>query len=309
MTNTRLFAQNLAAETGELLSSYFKLSGIDPDVKADHSVVTEADLVADTFIQNTIRQAFPEDEILTEETNTIDIDPDKPLWVIDPLDGTTNFSLGMHTWGVSIGRLVNGFPDTAALSFPRHQELYSAQRGEGAFLNDQLFMVQPLRPSMPTAFFTTCSRSIRQYHLDIPYKFRLLGAVAYDFCLVARGAALLAFHAIPKIWDIAAGWLVLEEAGGYATCHTSGSPFPYFAPNQPPGTPFPVLLAANQALADKYSPRHQKEIGNLGDNLSAKKSQHTLLFYTKIANRIGLHSSWNYHTTSLQFWNSQPIMG
>ncbi|MFN2145423.1 MAG: inositol monophosphatase family protein, partial [Anaerolineales bacterium] len=195
MTNTRLFAQNLAYETGELLSSYFKLSGIDPSVKADHTVVTEADMAADAFIQNAIRQAYPEDEILTEETNTVKIDPAKPLWVIDPLDGTTNFSLGMHTWGVSIARLVNGIVDTAALSFPRHQELYSAQRGEGAFLNNHLFTVQPLRPGMPTAFFTTCSTTLRKYDLDIRYKFRVLGAVAYDFCLVARGASLLAFHA------------------------------------------------------------------------------------------------------------------
>lgn len=259
MTDTRLFAQNLAVETGELLSSYFKLSGIDPDVKTDNSVVTEADMAADAFIQRAIRQAYPGDEILTEESNTRQIDPAKPLWVIDPLDGTTNFSLGMHTWGVSIARLVDGFPEIGALCFPRHQELYSAQRGEGAFLNDQRFTVQPLRPNMPTAFFTTCSRSIRHYQLDIPYKFRLLGAVAYDFCLVARGASLLAFHAIPKIWDIAAGWLVLEEAGGTATCHPSGSPFPYFAPDQPPDTPYPVLLAANQALADKYSPAIKKK--------------------------------------------------
>lgn len=253
MTNPRLFAQNLAVETGELLSSYFGLGGIDPQIKADHSVVTEADMAADKYIQQAIREAFPNDEILTEESNTSRIDPDKPLWVIDPLDGTTNFSLGMHTWGVSIARLVEGYPETGALFFPRHEELYSAQRGEGAFLNGQKFTVQPLRPGMPTAFFSTCSTSIRKFQLDIPYKFRMLGAVAYDFCLVARGASLLAFHAIPKIWDIAAGWLVLEEAGGYVSCHPSGTPFPFFAPDQPPETPYPVILAANQGVAEKYA--------------------------------------------------------
>jgi myo-inositol-1(or 4)-monophosphatase len=259
MTDTRLFAQNLAVETGELLNSYFKLSGIDPEIKADHSVVTKADMAADEFIQKAIRTAYPDDQILTEETHNLEIDPSKPLWVIDPLDGTTNFSLGMQTWGVSIARLVDGFLDTGALFFPRHKELYSAQRGEGAFLQDQKFTVQPLHPDMPTAFFTTCSTSLRKYELNIRLKFRLLGAVAYDFCLVARGASLLSFHATPKIWDIAAGWLVLEEAGGYACSHPEGSPFPYFVHQSTPDICFPVLVAANQEVAEKFSPTIRKK--------------------------------------------------
>ncbi|MBN2045828.1 MAG: hypothetical protein JW757_12460 [Anaerolineales bacterium] len=254
MTETRIFAQKLAEETGELLNSHFKLSGTDPKVKADRTVVTQADMAADEFIRSAIQTAYPDDEILTEETNNLDIDPDKPLWVIDPLDGTTNFSLGIHTWGVSIARLVAGIPETAALCFPRHEEVYSAQRGAGAFLNGMAFTVQPLHPNMPTAFFATCSKSIRRYDLNIQYKFRMLGAVAYDFCLVARGAALLGFHANPKIWDIAAGWLVLEEAGGYASLHPQGSPFPYLAHQNAPETPFPVLLAADKQTAVKYSP-------------------------------------------------------
>jgi myo-inositol-1(or 4)-monophosphatase len=259
MTSTRNFAQNLAVKTGELLSSYFKLSGIDPNVKADNTVVTEADMAADELIRKEIRAAYPDDEILTEETNGIEIDPAKPLWVIDPLDGTTNFSLGLHTWGVSIVRLIDGYPDTGALFFPQLDELYSAQQGEGAYLNDQRFSVQPLRPGMPTAFFTTCSTSARKYELNIRYKFRILGAVAYDFCLVARGASLLSFHAIPKIWDIAAGWLVLEEAGGYASCHPEGSPFPYFANQQAPETSYPVLLAATPQIADQASPNIRRK--------------------------------------------------
>ncbi len=75
-------------------------------------------MAADAFIQQAIREAYPDDEILTEETNSVEINPAKPLWVIDPLDGTTNFSLGLHTWGVSIARLVDGYPDTGASVLP-----------------------------------------------------------------------------------------------------------------------------------------------------------------------------------------------
>ena len=254
MTTTLKFTEDLAAQTGELLETFFQLDGIDADVKSDRTLVTEADLSADRFVREAIQGAFPEDEILTEETNPASIDPTKPLWVIDPLDGTTNFALGLHIWGVSIARIIDGFPDTAALHFPLLGELYSAQRGEGAFLNGEPLTVKPLRSNMPTAFFTCCSRSIRHYHLDIRYKFRLLGAAAYDFCLVARGGAIAGFQANTKIWDIAAGWLVLEEAGGAVKLHPSGTPFPYFADRQRPNTSFPTLMAANPEIASSIGP-------------------------------------------------------
>ena len=254
MTDTRQFAEQLAVKTGKLLTSYFHLEGIDPQVKADRSVVTEADLAADKFIQEAIRANYPEDEILTEETDPGQIDPDKALWVVDPLDGTANFSLGLPLWGVSIARLVNGMPQAGALNFPILSELYSASDQDGAYLNGRPLKVQPLRPEMPTAFFTCCSTTLRKYDLNIRYKTRMLGATAYDFGLVARGAALAGFHVTPKIWDFAAGWLVLEQAGGYAEVYPEGQPFPYSPAETPITTSFVSLLAADKATADKLRP-------------------------------------------------------
>jgi len=247
------FSEELALQTGSLLKGYFHLEGSDPQVKADHTVVTQADLEADRFLRAAIQAEFPNDHILTEESGLSEIDPARPLWVIDPLDGTTNFALGLHNWGVSIARLVDGYPDTAALYFPLHDELYSAQRGQGAALNRQPLTVRPLHPGMPTAFFTCCSTSLRTYELNVRYKFRLLGSAAYDFCLVARGAAIAGFQAIPKIWDIAGGWLVLEEAGGSAGLHPQGSPFPYFAGQTSTAIPYPTLMAANPELAARLN--------------------------------------------------------
>lgn len=254
MTTTLKFAEDLAIQTGELLTTFFQLEGVDAEVKSDRTVVTEADLTADRFVRESIQAAYPNDEILTEEINTNGIDPGKPLWVIDPLDGTTNFTLGLHIWGVSIARIVDGFPETAALYFPLLKELYSAQKGGGAFLNHKPLTVQPLRPNMPTAFFACSSKSLRQYKLDVRYKFRMLGAAAYDFCLVARGGAIAGFHSVPKIWDIAAGWLVVEEAGGVAQLHPSGSPFPYFTDHYPHETSFPTFVAANPEIAARLAP-------------------------------------------------------
>jgi len=250
MDTPLIFAENLAQEAGDMLAQYFRLEGTRGDLKEDRTIVTEADLAADSHIRQAIQSAYPEDAILTEETNQAPLGPDRPLWVIDPLDGTTNFSLGLHTWGVSIARLVSGYPDTAALYFPVYQELYSAQRGQGAFLNRQRLMIDPHKQQPKISFFACCSRTFRQYDVSVKYKTRILGAAAYDFCSVARGAAIAAFQASTQIWDIAAGWLVLEEAGGIAELFSGDSPFPYLPNGRYSATIYPTLMSANADVAE-----------------------------------------------------------
>lgn len=251
MNTTLAFAENLARQAGNLLADYFQLSGIESTQKADHTVVTKADLASDELIRSAIRTAYPEDQILTEESGITQYQPSHPIWVIDPLDGTTNFSLGLHTWGVSIARLVEGYPDTAALFFPLYNELYTAQRGQGAFLNGQPLRINPKNARRSTAFFTCCTRTFRHYQVGVRYKTRILGAAAYDFCCVARGAAIAGFQATPKIWDIAAGWLVLEEAGGCAQLHDGSSPFPYVVQDGFEKISYPSVMAANSQVAEQ----------------------------------------------------------
>ena len=249
MENPLTFSENLAQEAGNMLAKYFRLEGVDANLKEDRTVVTEADLAADSLIRKAIQNEFPDDLILTEETNQIPLDPDRPLWVIDPLDGTTNFSLGLHTWGVSIARLVSGFPEVAALYFPIYQELYSAQRGKGAFLNRQRLTINKQKQQPKISFFACCSRTFQHYDVRVRYKTRILGAAAYDFCSVARGAAIAAFQATPKIWDLAGGWLVLEEAGGIVELYTGGSPFPYLPDHPDSFMSYPTFMSANPAVA------------------------------------------------------------
>src|SRR4030067_2947007 len=98
-------AAQLARQAGGLLLHYFKPTGTSANLKSDRSVVTEADLAADRLIADAIRKAYPGDGLLSEELQTTLGENSSTVWVIDPLDGTTNFSLGLPIWGVGSGRL------------------------------------------------------------------------------------------------------------------------------------------------------------------------------------------------------------
>ena len=238
----------IANKTGELLLDHFNLMGTPADLKPDRTVVTEADLAADKLITEAINTAFPQDDILSEEGNTTVDQLDRPIWVIDPLDGTTNFSLGLQIWGVSIARLVNGIPKTASLYFPALNELYTAEHGQGAFLNGDPIQVKTPEKNQPTPFFTCCSRTLRNYTVDIPYKTRILGSAAYDLCLTARGAAIMGFQATPKIWDLAAGWLLIQEAGGITEVLGGPAPFPLKPQTDYEKLSFSTIMAADRKL-------------------------------------------------------------
>ncbi|MGD8455996.1 MAG: inositol monophosphatase [Anaerolineales bacterium] len=242
------FATQLAQKAGNLLSDRFQLQGTRGTLKPDRTVVTEADLAANQLICDAIQEAYPEDGIISEESNTIVERSDKPVWVIDPLDGTTNFSLGLHVWGVSIGRLVDGMPDSAAIYFPLLGELYTAQSGQGAILNDKPIQVKPLEKDQPAAFLALSSHTFKHYEVKMRYKPRVIGSACYDLCLVARGAAIIGFLAKPKIWDIAAGWLVVEEAGGIVKTHDGIMPFPLSPNKDYEEESYPTIIAADKDL-------------------------------------------------------------
>lgn len=240
MTDPLSFAANLARETGQLLLQYYQSPHTHSQLKQDRTILTEADLAADAHLTSSLQKHFPEDQLLSEEGNTTYIGG--PTWVIDPLDGTSNFALNLHYWGVSIARIIDGWPELAALYFPVIGELYTAQRGQGAFLNGNQLHTNTRPHPRPVAFFTCDSRVFRRYQVEIPYKARILGSAAYNFCAVARGISTIGFETTPRVWDIAASWLVLEEAGGILQPFKD-APFPL-----QPGTdykliPYPILGA------------------------------------------------------------------
>jgi myo-inositol-1(or 4)-monophosphatase len=251
--NPLTFANNLTRQTGELLLEYFSPRGRKASLKSDRTVVTEADLAADRLITTAIQENFPDDTLLSEELHPEVGEETGAVWVIDPLDGTTNFSLGLHYWGTSIARLEGGWPQVAALYFPLFDELYSAQKGIGASLNGESLQIKLPDKSQPISFFSCCSRTFRRYDVRVPYKTRILGAASYTLCAVARGSAILGFEATPKIWDIAGGWLVVKEAGGMVETLDGSQPFPLLPGRDYSKRDYPILTAA---IAEEITKAH-----------------------------------------------------
>jgi myo-inositol-1(or 4)-monophosphatase len=170
--------------------------------------------------------------------------------VIDPLDGTTNFSLGLPIWGVSIARLSKGFPELGVLYFPCINELYTVEAGSAACLNHQPITVRAPDPSQPMSFFVCCSRSFRNYDISIPYKPRIFGSCAYSLSMLARGSALLALDAAPKLWDLAAAWPLIQAAGGIIQSLDGKSIFPLVPGLDYAALDWPILAAATPKLME-----------------------------------------------------------
>jgi myo-inositol-1(or 4)-monophosphatase len=250
MTTLIDFTIDLALEAGKMLSERFKLTGTQSEVKADLSVVTEVDLAVDRFIADAIERHFPEDGLVSEELRPVSPSGKSPVWVVDPLDGTTNFALGLPFWGVSIARIKDGWPQAAALYFPTLDELYTAEAGKGAFFNHKPLRMGPPDGDIPAAFFACCSRAHREYLIEIPYKPRILGSAVYNYCALTRGISILGFEATPKIWDLAGGWLLVQEAGGIIESLEKPSPFPLQEEVDFRNFNFPTLAAASEKLME-----------------------------------------------------------
>lgn len=219
-------AEFIARQAGNLLASLFNPVGVPASPKHDHSLVTDADLASDQIITQALKDKFNNACIISEEGNTQLNENTREIWIVDPLDGTTNFSLGLHYWGVSIAYMRDGLIDATAVYFPLLGEMYTARRGQGAYLNNQKIILQQPKPGKTASFFSCCSRTYRNYTVKIPYKARILGSGAYTLCSVACGRAIVGFEATPKIWDIAGAWLIVTEAGGAIELYQGDYPFP-----------------------------------------------------------------------------------
>lgn len=220
--------------------------GIQANRKPDQTVVTEADLSADRLIRNAIQEHYPDDGILSEEACTEYPKNKTFVWVIDPLDGTTNFSLGLHYWGVSIARLRGGYPDLAVLYFPIIDELFWATKGGGAYLNGIHLQANQNAINHLEPFFSCCSRTNQYYRVDLQYKTRILGSAAYGLCTVVRGSAILAIEVKPKIWDFCGSWLITEEAGGYIAPLDRETIFPLVPGEDYGSKSYPLLVAGTK---------------------------------------------------------------
>ncbi|MCU0404163.1 MAG: inositol monophosphatase [Chitinophagaceae bacterium] len=243
------------------LRHYFNNPDLKTSVKSGgiNDLVTEADHASDAAIIEVIRKNYPDHFILSEETGNVPTNSDFK-WIIDPIDGTINFAQGIPICCVSIGIEKDGEMIMGAVYAPFLDEFFFAEKGKGAFLNDK-----PISVSKQHELKHACLVTGFPYHyLDSPngplqvferfirkgVPVRRLGSAAIDLCWVAAGRFDGFYEHKLNAWDSAAGFLLVEEAGGKVTDFEGH----YYSPYQP------HLCATNglihEELLDVVNNRH-----------------------------------------------------
>jgi myo-inositol-1(or 4)-monophosphatase len=196
--------------------------------KKDSSKVTEVDLICNRVIIERIKKDFPDHVIFTEEsdgalTQTI---TQEPTWIIDPLDGTSNFISGIPLFGTMLAYVENETPIISAIYDPLHDELFLATKDHGATLNDEPMRVS--KTSVTRGAMMLAGRGVKQadrdFHANIikilereTTYFRRLGSAAFMLSSVAAGKADAVVLTAGRLWDVLPGAFLIEQAGGTIT--------------------------------------------------------------------------------------------
>ena len=240
-----------AAEAGAaVMKRYFQGEFIITNKEGINNLVTEADHASEKAIFEVIKESYPDHYILSEESGAITMDSSYK-WIIDPIDGTINFAHGLPICCVSIGIEQDGEMILGAVYNPFINEFFFAQRGYGATLNDKKIVV-----SSETSVGKACLVTGFPYtYLDQPngplevfsrliragVPVRRLGSAAMDLCWVAAGRFDGFYEHKLNAWDSAAGFLIVEEAGGRVSDFTGSKYSPYQ----------PHIIATNGKIHDE----------------------------------------------------------
>lgn len=249
------FVLKLAAEAGKIIKNAIQGSKTIETKAGDWDLVTQFDKQVEETVINSIAKKFPKHKFIGEETvsstNTLPELTDEPTWIIDPIDGTTNFVHSFPFTCVSIALCVNKQLEIGIVYNPMLEQLFTARRGRGAFLNGkpiQSSKIEQLEHSLLCleASYATIE-SIKniilgrvEAFISVAHGIRTMGSAALTLCYVAMGATE-AYHCDNLMpWDVAAGVLVIREAGG-VVIDTNGGEFNVSSPK--------VVAAGNQKLA------------------------------------------------------------
>jgi myo-inositol-1(or 4)-monophosphatase len=216
------YAIEAARKAGEILKANFKKKYrvIRKSLKEMVSIV---DMQSQKAILDVLEPMFPDYEFITEEKSSI-IDPNASNWIIDPLDGTHNYISGLPFSGISIGLAHGNQFNLGVIFFPMEDRLYYAVKGQGAYLNHQSIEVNP-SPALSKAIvcfdnqFHLNKKSMSYYQklTERTFTTRILGTATNDLCMTAEGTIGGRIWVNTKICDIAAGIIIVSEAGGKIT--------------------------------------------------------------------------------------------
>jgi myo-inositol-1(or 4)-monophosphatase len=242
---------NLAVETALEAGRFLKMSvgkikSIERKAGQETNLVTEIDKKAEELIISKIKRRFPHHDFLGEESGSSGGGTDSHAaksdhkWIIDPLDGTTNFTHGLPIYCVSIGLEVAGEVKLGVVYDPNQDELFAAERGTGAWLNNKRIRVSKRSKLIESLIVTGFPYNIKENPFNATEHFRnflmssqavrRLGSAALDLCYVAAGRFDGYWEVTLNPWDMAAGIVLLEEAGGKFT-DFKGFPSTIYKPN------------------------------------------------------------------------------
>lgn len=209
-------------------------SGFRVRKKGRIDLVTEVDLECERMCRTVVAERFPDHDVLAEELGAGDRAQSRYRWVFDPLDGTTNYAHGLPIYCSSLALEIDGRAEVGAVYDPTRRELFTAERGEGAFLNGARVSVSETTDLIDALLVTGFPYDVHEHSGDLVDLFgaflgraravRRLGSAALDLCYVAAGRFEGFWEQHLKPWDVSAGALVVAEAGGRVT-GMDGSPF------------------------------------------------------------------------------------
>lgn len=210
-------------------------SNVNREYKKDGSIITLADKTMQQKLTERLAQTCPDVALLGEEMPPEQqqalLDSGKPLWCLDPVDGTSNFAAGLPFFSVSLALIESGEVKAGVVLDPIRDESFSAVRGQGAWLNDEPLKTEDtglsLKRSIAFVDFKRLPETLSSRLVtDRPYgSQRNLGSIALELCWLAAGRGHIYLHGSQHLWDYAAADLILAEAGGYAATLQGDQPF------------------------------------------------------------------------------------